>query len=100
MIFVQNKDGTLTKVLDLAIRLLEDPFAMPRRHAPLAVLKEKTAEFYAIVLPGSNRILRYDKEISEILILSEEGHAECQKIPMRSVVEMEFSFTGREFRIQ
>lgn len=62
-IFVQNQDGTLKEVLNLVIRLLEDPFIMPRSHAPMAVLKEKTAGFYAIVLPGSNRILRYEKKM-------------------------------------
>ena len=31
-------------------------------NAILVVLDEKTDGFYAIVLPGSNRILRYDKE--------------------------------------
>lgn len=61
-IFIQNKDGTLKEALNLVVRLLEDPYIMPRSHAPLAVLKEKTAGFYAIVLPGSNRILRYDKK--------------------------------------
>lgn len=59
-IFIQNKDGILKRVLDLTVRL-EEP-SMPNGHAPLAVLKEKTAGFYAIVLPGSNRILRYDKK--------------------------------------
>lgn len=61
-IFVQNKDGTLKEVLGLTVRLLEDQYIMPRSHAPMAILKEKTAGFYAIVLPGSNRILRYDKK--------------------------------------
>lgn len=58
-IFVQNNDATLKEVLYIIVRL-EDSY-MPYGHAPLAVLKEKTAGFYAIVLPGSNRILRYDK---------------------------------------
>ena len=34
----------------------------PDNHEALVVLDEKTDGFYAIVLPGSNRILRYDKE--------------------------------------
>ena len=45
---------------DITIRL-EEP-NMPGGHTALAVLDERIAGYYAIVLPGSNRILRYDSE--------------------------------------
>lgn len=59
-IYIQNEDKTLRMVLDITIRL-EEP-NMPGGHTALAVLDERIAGYYAIVLPGSNRILRYDSE--------------------------------------
>jgi len=59
-IYVQRKNGTLRRVFSVTMRLNLDNLL--NAHAPVAVLDEKTDGFYAIVLPGSNRILRYDKE--------------------------------------
>ena len=59
-IYVQTRSGSLRRVFTVTMRL-HDGILM-NAHAPVAVLDEKTDGFFAIVLPGSNRILRYDKE--------------------------------------
>lgn len=57
-IYVQESNGTLRRILDITLRLHE-PY-LPDGHAPMAVLDEMTDGYYGIVLPGSNRIMRYD----------------------------------------
>ena len=60
VIYVQTSRGSLRRVFTVTMRL-HDEYLL-NAHAPVAVLDEKTDGFYAIVLPGSNRIIRYDKE--------------------------------------
>ena len=59
-LYIQEEEGTVRKVLDIHLRLI-NPYS-PTGHETLTVLDEKTDGYYAIVLPESNRILRYDKE--------------------------------------
>lgn len=59
-IYVQTSRGSLRRVFIVTMRLHDENLI--NAHAPVAVLDEKTDGFYAIVLPGSNRIIRYDKE--------------------------------------
>lgn len=59
-IYIQEKEGTLKKVLDITMRLHEP--GLPSEHAPMAVLNEITDGYYAIVLPWSNLIMRYEKD--------------------------------------
>ncbi|MDE6844383.1 MAG: hypothetical protein K2J99_01265 [Lachnospiraceae bacterium] len=59
-IYIQEADGTVRKVLDIHLRLI-NPYS-PTGHEEFTVLDEKTDGYYALVLPESNRILRYDKE--------------------------------------
>ncbi len=59
-IYIQTRNGSLRRVFTVTMRLYNE--FLLNAHAPVAVLDEKTDGFYAIVLPGSNRILRYDKE--------------------------------------
>lgn len=54
--YVQGEGGTLREVLSMIMPLHE----YDGTHARFTVLNEKTDGHYAIVLPGSNRILRYD----------------------------------------
>lgn len=54
--YVQGESGTLREVLSMIMPLHE----YDGTHARFTVLNEKTDGHYAIVLPGSNRILRYD----------------------------------------
>ena len=58
-IFIVKEDGTIERVLSINLRFhhYESP-----EHERFTVLNEKTDGFYAIVLPGTNRILRYDKD--------------------------------------
>lgn len=58
-IFIVKEDGTIEGVLSINLRFhhYESP-----EHERFTVLNEKTDGFYAIVLPGTNRILRYDKD--------------------------------------
>lgn len=59
-LYVQTGNGSLKRVFTVTMRL-ENRYLW-NGHAPVAVLDEKTDGFYAIVLPGSNRILRYSQE--------------------------------------
>lgn len=59
-IYIQEKEGTLKKVLDITMRLHEP--GLPDEHAPMAVLNEITDGYYAIVLPWNNLIMRYEKD--------------------------------------
>lgn len=56
-IYMQEESGTLRLALSITARLHEDGI-----HARFTILNEKTDGYYAIVLPGSNRILRYDSD--------------------------------------
>ncbi|MBD5548619.1 MAG: DUF4163 domain-containing protein [Lachnospiraceae bacterium] len=58
-IYIQDKDESLRQVLDITVRLHEPN--IPNEHDAIAVLDEMTGGYYAIVLPGTNRILRYDE---------------------------------------
>lgn len=59
-IYTQEEGGTVRKVLDIHLRLM-NPY-LPTGHEAFAVLDEKTDGYYALVLPESNHILRYDKQ--------------------------------------
>lgn len=58
-IFIVKEDGTIERVLSIHMDFCH--YRSPE-HERFTVLNEKTDGFYAIVLPGSNRILRYDKD--------------------------------------
>ena len=58
-IYIQEAEGTLKKVLDITMRLHEP--GLPNGHAPMAVLNEITDGYYAIVLPESSLVMRYEK---------------------------------------
>ena len=60
LIYVQTSRGSLRRVFTVTMRLHDENLL--NAHAPVVVLDEKTDRFYAIVQPGSNRIIRYDKE--------------------------------------
>ncbi len=57
-IYIQEEGGTLKKVRSITVPLHE----YDGTHARFTILNEKTDGYYAIVLPGSNRILRYDSD--------------------------------------
>ena len=57
-IFIVKEDGTIERVLSINLRFHH--YKSPE-HERFTVLNEKSDGFYAIVLPGTNRILRYDK---------------------------------------
>lgn len=59
-IYIRENEESLRKILDLNVRLHETNY--PNQHAPIAILNEKSDGYYAIVLPESNHILRYDKD--------------------------------------
>lgn len=59
-IYIQEEDSSLRRVLHITIRIHNSDDA--DGHAPFAVLNETANGYYAIVLPWSSRILRYDKE--------------------------------------
>ena len=59
-IYIRENEESLRKILDLNVRLHETNY--PNQHAPIAILNEKSDGYYAIVLPESNYILRYDKD--------------------------------------
>lgn len=56
---VQEEGETFRKVLDFTAPTIDNN--PQNRHQRVTVLDEKSDGFYAIVVPGSNRILRYDK---------------------------------------
>ncbi len=58
-IFIAKEDGTIEKVLDIHLRFCHYQSSV---HERFTVLNEKTDGYYAIVLPGTNRILRYDNK--------------------------------------
>lgn len=58
-IFIVKEDGRIEKVLSINLRFCHYKSS---EHERFTVLNEKTDGYYAIVLPGSNRILRYDKQ--------------------------------------
>ena len=58
-IYIQETEGTLKQVLDIAMRFHEP--GLPNGNAPMAVLNEITDGYYAIVLPESNLVMRYEK---------------------------------------
>lgn len=62
-IYIQETDNTLKNVLNITLRLYEP--SQPNDHVAVAVLNEMDEGYYAIVLPGSNRILRFNKEKDE-----------------------------------
>lgn len=57
-IFIAKEDGTIENVLSINLRFCHYKSSV---HERFTVLNEKTDGYYAIVLPGTNRILRYDK---------------------------------------
>lgn len=59
-IYVGKEDGSVERVLSINLRFHNE--SNPSGHERFTVLNEKTDGYYTIVLPGSNRILRYDKE--------------------------------------
>lgn len=59
-LFVGKEDGSAEEILHVNLHFHNEN--MPSGHERFTVLNEKTGGFYAIVLPGSNRILRYDLE--------------------------------------
>ena len=59
-ILVQEEGGTFREILSITIPTIN--YEPPDNHEAVVVLDEKTDGYYAIVLPGSNRILRYDIE--------------------------------------
>ncbi len=58
-IFIAKEDGTIENVLSINLRFCHYKSSV---HERFTVLNEKTDGYYAIVLPGTNRILRYDKK--------------------------------------
>ena len=59
-ILVQEEGGTFREILSITILTIN--YEPPDNHEALVVLDETTDGFYAIVLPRSNRILRYNQE--------------------------------------
>ena len=59
-IFIQEEDGSIRKILNIILRLHNSDLLTG--HEAFTVLDEKTDGYYAIVLPSTNHILRYDKE--------------------------------------
>lgn len=59
-VFVGKEEGSAEEIFHATLRFHNEN--MPFGHERFTVLNEKTGGFYAIVLPGSNRILRYDLE--------------------------------------
>lgn len=59
-IYITKEDGSVECVRGIYLRFHNEN--RPSGHERFTVLNEKTDGYYAIVLPGSNRILRYDKE--------------------------------------
>lgn len=59
-VFVGMEDGSAEEIFHANLRFHNEN--IPSGHERFTVLNEKTGGFYAIVLPGSNRILRYDLE--------------------------------------
>ena len=58
-IFIAKEDGSTENVLSINLRFCHYKSSV---HERFTVLNEKTDGYYAIVLPGTNRILRYDKK--------------------------------------
>lgn len=59
-IYVQKNNGSLSRVFSITMRLYD--YASPYDHSPMAILDEKDDGYYAFVLVGNNRIIRYDEE--------------------------------------
>ncbi|MCM1385919.1 MAG: hypothetical protein NC231_01215 [Bacillus sp. (in: Bacteria)] len=59
-IYIQKSDGSLSEVFSITMRLNDD--VSPYDHSPMAILDEKDDGYYAFVLVGSNRIIRYNGE--------------------------------------
>lgn len=59
-IYIQKSDGSLSRVFSITMRLYD--YVSPYDHSPMAILDEKDDGYYAFVLVGNNRIIRYDKE--------------------------------------
>ena len=59
-VFVGKEERSAEEIFHATLRFHNEN--MPFGHERFTVLNEKTGGFYAIVLPGSNRILRYDLE--------------------------------------
>lgn len=59
-ILIQEGTGVIRRVFYCTVRFHEK--FLPYGHDAIAVLDEKTNGYYAFVLPGTNRIIRYDKE--------------------------------------
>ncbi|MDE5930893.1 MAG: hypothetical protein K2H40_00200, partial [Lachnospiraceae bacterium] len=59
-IYIQENDGTLSSVFSITMRLYD--YVSRYDHSPLAILDEKDDGYYAFVLVGNNRIIRYNKE--------------------------------------
>lgn len=60
VIFIQESDASLSRVFSITMRLHE--YAWPNEHSPMAILDEKDDGYYAFVLVGNNRIIRYNEE--------------------------------------
>ncbi|MDE5866307.1 MAG: hypothetical protein K2H31_06890, partial [Lachnospiraceae bacterium] len=74
MIYIQEKDGTLQKIFEYYVHLHDGD--MPRNHAPAAVLAERVENYHSLVLPGTNSLLRYDKEKKQYEFYEIENYAE------------------------
>lgn len=72
MIYIQEKDATLRKVFEYYIHLHDG--AMPDNHAPVAVLVERVENYHSLILPGTNALLRYDKEKRHYALCAIESH--------------------------
>ena len=59
-IYIQKSDGTLSSVFSITMRLYD--YVSRYDHSPMAILDEKDDGYYAFVLVGNNRIIRYNKE--------------------------------------
>ena len=78
-IFIQEMDGTLRKILGINLRLHSGYDEEGKdTHSRFTVLDEKTNGYYAIVLPESNRILRYDKETGCYEFHEDEQNAQSE----------------------
>ena len=74
IIYIQEKDGTLQKTFEYYVHLHDGD--MPRNHAPVAVLEERVENYHSLVLPGTNSLLRYDKEKKQYGFYEIENYAE------------------------
>lgn len=58
-IYVQESNSSLREVFSITMRLNDD--VSPYDHSPMAILDEKDGGYYAFVLVGNNRIIRYNE---------------------------------------